>query len=81
MAVEANSGGNDMRMLLAFKVPVEKGNQAFKDGSMASTIQSLIEDLKPEAAYFYPKEGERSGFLYQRPDVLTRCGIPFQFEI
>jgi hypothetical protein len=52
-----------MRMLLKFKVPVERGNQAFKDGSLAATIQSLIEELKPECAYFGPDEGERSGFM------------------
>jgi hypothetical protein len=52
-----------MHMMLKFKVPVEKGNQAFTDGSLASTIQSLIEELKPEAAYFSPDEGERSGFM------------------
>jgi len=52
-----------MRMMLKFKIPVEKGNQAFTDGSLASTIQSLIEELKPEAAYFCPDEGKRSGFM------------------
>lgn len=52
-----------MRMMLTFKVPVEKGNEAFKDGTLASTIQSLIQKLEPEAAYFGPSEGERSGFL------------------
>ena len=52
-----------MRTMLKFKVPVEKGNEAFKDGTLASTIQSLIQKLEPEAAYFGPSEGERAGFL------------------
>ena len=51
-----------MRMMLRFKVPVEKGNQAFEDGSMAATIQGVMQSLKPEAAYFFPDE-ERSGFM------------------
>ena len=52
-----------MRMMLKFKVPVEKGNEAFKDGTLASTIQSLVQQLQPEAAYFGPEKGERAGFL------------------
>ncbi len=52
-----------MRMMLTFKVPVEKGNEAFKDGSLASIMQSMVQKLKPEAAYFRPSEGKRSGFF------------------
>ena len=52
-----------MRMKLTFKVPVDKGNEAFKDGTLASTIQTLIQKLEPEAAYFGPEGGKRAGFL------------------
>ena len=52
-----------MRMMLKFKIPVEKGNEAFKDGTLASTIQTLIQQLEPEAAYFGPDGGKRAGFL------------------
>ena len=47
-----------MRMMLRWTVPVEKGNQMVNDGSMASVIESLMERLKPEAAYFFPEGGE-----------------------
>ena len=52
-----------MRMMLRWTVPVERGNATIKDGSLAQTIQSLLTDLKPEAAYFWPENGERAGMM------------------
>jgi hypothetical protein len=53
-----------MRMMLKFTLPVEKGNQAFKDGSLGKTLESLTKKLKPEAAYFGPSNGKRSGMMF-----------------
>ena len=53
-----------MRMMLKFTLPVEKGNQAFKDGSLGKTLESIMNKLKPEAAYFGPSDGKRSGMLF-----------------
>jgi len=52
-----------MRMMLRWTVPVERGNEAIKDGSLAQTLESLMEELKPEAAYFWPEAGERGGMM------------------
>ena len=52
-----------MRMMLRWTVPVERGNETIKDGSLTQTIESLIEELKPEAAYFWPENGERAGMM------------------
>ena len=52
-----------MRMLLKVQIPVEKGNEAFKSGALGRTIQSTIDTLKPEAAYFYPEGGKRTGIF------------------
>ena len=41
-----------MRVMLKFTLPVEKGNEAFKDGGLAKTLESIMTNLKPEAAYF-----------------------------
>ncbi len=49
-----------MRMLLKISIPVEKGKEAFKSGALKQTIQSTMEALKPEAAYFYPEDGKRA---------------------
>ena len=52
-----------MRMMLRWTVPVEKGNQAISDGSLIKTIEKLVEKLEPEAAYFFPEDGLRSGLV------------------
>ena len=53
-----------MRMMLRFTLPVEKGNQAFNDGSLGRTMESIMTKLKPGAAYFAPLDGKRSGMLF-----------------
>ncbi len=52
-----------MRMMLRWTVPVEKGNETIRNGSLATTLQTLLEELKPEAAYFWPENGERAGMM------------------
>lgn len=41
-----------MRCLLKVSIPVETGNATISDGSLPKTIESILADLKPEAAYF-----------------------------
>jgi hypothetical protein len=51
-----------MRMLLRVSIPVETGNAAAKNGTLGTTIEKILADLKPEAAYFYADDnGNRSG--------------------
>lgn len=51
-----------MRMLLRVSIPVETGNAAAKAGTLASTVKRILDDLKPEAAYFMADDnGNRSG--------------------
>jgi hypothetical protein len=56
--------GTTMRMMLKFTLPVEKGNQAFKDGSLGKTLELVMNKFKPEAAYFAPMDGKRGGMLF-----------------
>ena len=53
-----------MRMMLKFTLPVEKGNNAFKDGALAKTVETIMNKLKPEAAYFAPLDGKRGGMIF-----------------
>lgn len=53
-----------MRFLLKVNIPVETGNAAAKDGKLGPTIQSILEELKPEAAYFTDTNGQRTGLLF-----------------
>jgi len=52
-----------MRMMLKVSIPVDGGNSAARAGKLGSTIRSILEELKPEAAYFFEDEGERTGFV------------------
>ena len=52
-----------MRMMLRWTAPVERGNATIKDGSLPQTIQILMEELQPEAAYFWPENGKRAGMM------------------
>ncbi len=52
-----------MRMMLRWTVPVERGNETIEDGSLARTLEALMEELEPEAAYFWPENGERAGMM------------------
>ena len=53
-----------MRCLLKVSIPVETGNATISDGSLPKTIDSILADLKPEAAYFAEDNGERTGFIF-----------------
>jgi hypothetical protein len=53
-----------MRFLLKVNIPVEAGNRAAKAGKLGSTIQSILADLKPEAAYFTDDKGQRTAYLF-----------------
>lgn len=52
-----------MRFLLKVTIPVETGNAAAKEGRLGKTIESILADLKPEAAYFVADHGKRTGFI------------------
>jgi hypothetical protein len=51
-------------MLLRVSIPVDTGNAAVKAGTLGSTIDKILADLKPEAAYFLADDnGNRSGSI------------------
>lgn len=52
-----------MRVMVKFSIPVSHGNELVKSGKISRNFQSLMEDFKPEAAYFFPDNGQRSGFM------------------
>jgi hypothetical protein len=53
-----------MRFLLKVNIPVESGNAAAKAGKLGATIQSILAEQKPEAAYFTDDNGQRTALLF-----------------
>ena len=52
-----------MRFMITCLIPVEEGNESATAASLGSTIQSIMEELKPETAYFFDIEGVRGGYI------------------
>lgn len=63
-----------MRCLIKVSIPTEMGNQCVIDGSLGKTIESILNEMKPEAAYFCEEHGERTGFIFC--DVREESEIP-----
>ena|ERR1700722_15329951 len=53
-----------MRMMMKVSIPVENGNDAARKGVLGSTIQKILESVKPEAAYFAEDNGLRTGYIF-----------------
>ena len=49
--------------MITCRIAVEKANELTRAGRLHSTIQSIMEELKPEAAYFSDIEGARVGYI------------------
>jgi hypothetical protein len=52
-----------MRVMIKFMFPVEAGNSAIRSGKVGKVFKQIEEELKPEAAYFFPEGGERGGLF------------------
>jgi len=69
-----------MRVMIKFRFPVEAGNSAIRSGKVEQVIQQIMEDLKPEAAYFFPEGGERAGlFVVEMQDSSQVADIAERF--
>jgi hypothetical protein len=53
-----------MRMMMRVTLPIEAANAAVRNGSLGTTIQKILADLHPEAAYFYEDSGQRTGVIF-----------------
>jgi len=52
-----------MRFLVTIRWDMEKGNELARAGTLGSTVSSILDDRRPEAAYFLAHQGNRSAIL------------------
>jgi hypothetical protein len=58
-----------VRFLAKVTIPKQVGDEASKSGALQRTVQSALDTLKPEAAYFFEQEGDRECLLVINLDV------------
>jgi hypothetical protein len=52
-----------MRIMMIVSLPVETFNAAVKDGSTHAKMKKILDQVKPEAAYFTAFNGKRTAVL------------------
>jgi hypothetical protein len=67
-----------MRVMVTFSIQPEKGDALIKDGSVGEILQSIVEDINPEAMYFTSVEGTRGGVCVINVDDASQ--IPAKME-
>ena len=63
-----------MRVMFQARMPHEPFNTYVKDGSIEGKMKKIMDDQKPEAAYFTDSHGRRTAFLVV--DLADASGIP-----
>ena len=69
-----------MRVLLKAQWDMEAGNKSIRSGKTPATLESILEDIKPEAAYFIAEDGTRTSLLFlniDNPSQLPAIAEPF----
>jgi len=69
-----------MQMLMHLRFPVEPFNDMVRNGTAGPMIQAILEEIKPQAAYFTAGSGQRGGILVvetNSPSDLAKFAEPF----
>lgn len=67
-----------MRCLLKVQWDMDAGNALSRQGKIGETVGAILEELKPEAAYFTAVGGNRGGYLIVNIDDASQ--IPAMAE-
>lgn len=51
-----------MRIMIHFSFSADTGNSAIRSGKVEKVFAQILEDLKPEAAYFFPEGSKELAF-------------------
>jgi hypothetical protein len=52
-----------MKFVVQISLPAHKFNETLRDGSAGKKMARILEETKPEAAYFTSTDGKRGGYL------------------
>jgi hypothetical protein len=69
-----------MRMMMTVEFPIEPFNGGVRNGTAGSKMMKILDDLKPEAAYFGSQNGKRGGILIvdvAKPSDIPRLAEPW----
>jgi hypothetical protein len=69
-----------MRMMLQVEFPLEPFNTTVRNGTAGQIMKKILDDLKPEAAYFGERDGKRGGILIVdvgKPSDVPRIAEPW----
>ncbi len=72
-----------MRMMLKAQMDTATATKAIQEGRMPTVMQTMMEKLQPEAAYFGPDGGQRTAFIIFQmddPSQLPAISEPFFSE-
>ncbi|MFE6050318.1 hypothetical protein ACFQ6N_06170 [Kitasatospora sp. NPDC056446] len=73
-----------MRALLEVTLDTEASNKLIADGTVGPTLEGVMGQLKPEAAYFFARDGRRTMLFVvdvtDEPSVVTACE-PFWLQL
>ncbi|MGW5781147.1 hypothetical protein [Streptomyces sp. NPDC003863] len=71
-------------MLLKVQMDTTASNEAIKQGKLLQLMESAMQELKPEAAYFTVDNGCRTAFIFfdlADPTLMPKISEPFFMEI
>ncbi len=69
-----------MRMIMSFQFPIEPFNTLVKNGTIGAKMRQILEDIKPEHAWFTERNGRRGGIVVvnvETPSDIPRLAEPF----
>jgi len=52
-----------MRMIMLVQFPIEPFNTLVREGTVGAKIREILEETKPESAYFCERTGQRGGIF------------------
>ena len=64
-----------MRMMAIVEFDLEKGNEVVSSGAIDAIFKRVMDELRPEAAYFGPVNGQRGAYLIVNMDDSSKIPL------